>query len=352
MPAKNTIFDFDSSAKVMKKLSFSFLLVIIFISCNSTKHVAEDEHMLTRNYIFIDHVENKRSDLQKYILQKPNPRFLNLPLALYFHNIGNLEKPKTPSEWREKNPQSYNFIKNVFSEKQSIGYANSSIQLNNWFLNYQGPEIINKKKAKKTAENLKAYYKTQGYFKSKVDTVINLFNNKKATLEYHIKKGKPTLLDTINIKIESAVLDSIYKNSESSSLLKQGKQYNDKTFRDEASRVIKLFKNNGIYQFSEAALGFYLDSSRTDYKTNVDFLISGNRLVEKQEGYVNTPFKVQKISEVNVITDYSFAKKGNPLLDTITYEGIHFLANGKIKYNPKYLSNYIFLKPMEFIRIR
>ena len=218
MPAKNTIFDFDSSAKVMKKLSFSFLLVIIFISCNSTKHVAEDEHMLTRNYIFIDHVENKRSDLQKYILQKPNPRFLNLPLALYFHNIGNLEKPKTASEWREKNPQSYNFIKNVFSEKQSIGYANSSIQLNNWFLNYQGPEIINKKKAKKTAENLKAYYKTQGYFKSKVDTVINLFNNKKATLEYHIKKGKPTLLDTINIKIESAVLDSIYKNSESSSL--------------------------------------------------------------------------------------------------------------------------------------
>ena len=345
MPAKNTIFDFDSSAKVMKKLSFSFLFVIIFISCNSTKHVAEDEHMLTRNYIFIDHVENKRSDLQKYILQKPNPRFLNLPLALYFHNIGNLEKPKTPSEWREKNPQSYNFIKNVFSEKQSIGYANSSIQLNNWFLNYQGPEIINKKKAKKTAENLKAYYKTQGYFKSKVDTVINLFNNKKATLEYHIKKGKPTLLDTINIKIESAVLDSIYKNSESSSLLKQGKQYNDKTFRDEASRVIKLFKNNGIYQFSEAALGFYLDSSRTDYKTNVDFLISGNRLVEKQEGYVNTPFKVQKISEVNVITDYSFAKKGNPLLDTITYEGIHFLAHGKIKYNPKYLSNSIFLKP-------
>ena len=172
-----------------------------------------------------------------------------------------------------------------------------------------------------------------------------MFNNKKATLEYHIKKGKPTLLDTINIKIESAVLDSIYKNSESSSLLKQGKQYNDKTFRDEASRVIKLFKNNGIYQFSEAALGFYLDSSRTDYKTNVDFLISGNRLVEKQEGYVNTPFKVQKISEVNVITDYSFAKKGNPLLDTITYEGIHFLAHGKIKYNPKYLSNSIFLKP-------
>ena len=119
----------------MKKLSFSFLLVFIFFSCNSTKHVAEDEHMLTRNYIFIDNVENKRSDLQKYILQKPNPRFLNLPLALYFHNIGNRKKPKTPSEWRKKNPQSYNFIKKVFSEKQSIGYANSSIQLNNWFLN-------------------------------------------------------------------------------------------------------------------------------------------------------------------------------------------------------------------------
>ncbi|MCL7753749.1 BamA/TamA family outer membrane protein [Polaribacter sp. Z022] len=329
----------------MKKLSLSLLLVLIFVSCNSTKHVAEDEHMLTQNYIFVDSIRNKSSDIQKYILQKPNPRFLDLPFALYLHNIGNHEKPKTAKEWGNKNPNSYNFIKSIFSEKQSIGYANSFIGLNNWFLNYQGPEIINPRKVKRTEDNLWAYYKTQGYFKSKVTSKINRYKDKKATVEYHVTKGKPTLLDTINFKIESKVLDSIYKKSETTSLLKSGEQYNDKTFRNEASRVLKLYRNNGIYHFTESALGFYVDSTRTDYKTNVDFLISGSRLVDKNGKYVNTPFKVQKISKINVFTDYSFSKKGEPYLDSLDYKGINFLAHDKIKYNPKYLSQSIFLKP-------
>lgn len=329
----------------MKKLSFYFFLIYILASCNSTKHVAENEHMLTQNYIFVDSVRNKDSELQKYILQKPNPRFLDLPFGLYVHNFGNPDKPKTPSEWAKKNPRSYNFIKNVFSEKQSIAYANSFIGLNNWFLSYDGPEIIKQRKVKQTADNLWAYYKTQGYFKSKVDTVVNLYKDKKATVEYHISRGKPTLLDTIKLDIKSTVLDSIYKTSTSESLLKKDNQYSDQTFRNEANRVVKLFRNNGIYNFNESALGFYVDSTRTDYKTNVDFVISGNRLIEKEGNYVPVSFKVHKVSNVNVITDYSFNRRNDVISDTINYNGINFLAYNKIKYNPRYLSQSIFMKP-------
>ncbi|WP_343330680.1 BamA/TamA family outer membrane protein [Polaribacter staleyi] len=330
----------------MKKLSLSFLFLLILVSCNSTKHVAEDEHMLTQNYIYVDSIRNKSSDIQKYILQKPNPKFLNLPVGLYFHNIGNPNKPKTPSEWGKKNPRSYNIIKNVFSEKQSIAYAKSFIGLNKWFLNYQGPAIISERKIKNTENNLLTYYKNQGYFKSKVTSKINKDSlHKKATVTYNIKRGRPTLLDSINFKIESPVLDSIYTNSSTSSLLKTGNQYNDKIFRNEAGRVLKLFRNNGIYNFTESAIGFYVDSTRTDYKTNVDFLISGNRLKEIEGTYINTPYKVQKVTKVNVITDYSFVKKGETPSNTINYKGINFSAYRKLKYNPKYLAQSIFLKP-------
>jgi outer membrane translocation and assembly module TamA len=350
-PTKNTIFEFDSFAKLMKKLSLSFLFLLFLVSCNSTKHVAEDEHMLAQNYIFVDSIKNNGNDIEKYILQKPNPKFLNLPFALYFHNLGDHNKPKTPSEWGIKNPRSYNFIKNIFSEKQSIAYANTFIGLNKTLLNYQGPVILSDKKVKNTEKNLRTYYKNLGYFKSKVTSKINRDSiSKKATVDYNIIKGKPTLLDTINLKIESTVLDSIYKKTNTSSLLKTGDQYNDKTFRNEASRVLKLFRNNGIYHFTESALGFYVDSTRTNYKTNVDFLIAGNRLVEKKGNYVNEPFKIQKISEINIITDYSFTKKGEPLLDSLNYKGINFFAHRKIKYNPKYLSQSIFLKPNEIYK--
>lgn len=335
----------------MKKLSFYFLLIILFVSCNSTKHVTDEEHMLTHNYFLIDSVKTNANELQKYVLQKPNARFLGLPLGLYFHNIGNHNKPKTPSNWANENPRSYNFVKNIFSEKQSIAYASSFINLNNWFLSYKAPEILNDVKVKRTANNLWAYYKTQGYFKSSVTTTTYKDStNKKASVTYYIKKGKPTILDTINIKIASTVLDSIYKESGLGSLLKKGNQYKDQTFRNEAHNIVKLYRNTGIYNFSESAIGFYVDSTRTDYKTNVDFLISSNRLIEKDGRYVEKPFKIHKIKEVNVITDYSFNKRDAKIKDSVSYQGINFLAYKKVKYNPKYLAQSIFLKPNEIYK--
>lgn len=347
---KNTIFGIITVAKIMKKLAFYFLLAIFFASCNSTKQVAEGEYLLRENLLFIDSVKSKSGDLEKYILQKPNNRLLGLPFGLYFYNLGNPDKPKTPSEWAEKNPKSYQFIKSIFSEKQSIAYANSFINLNNWYLKNDAPEIINKSKIQKTADNLWAYYKTQGYFKSKVDTIIRRNNDKKAIVEYHIQKGKPTMLDSILVKIASPELDSIYKNSKHESYLKTGAQYKDQDFRNEASSIVKLFRNSGIYHFSEAALGFYVDSTRTDYKTNVEFLISTNRLTEENGNYVERPYKIHTIKEVTVHTDYSFLKKEEAIKDSISYEGINFIANEKVKFNPKYLSQSIFLKPGEIYK--
>ncbi|AUC86686.1 hypothetical protein CW731_08710 [Polaribacter sp. ALD11] len=327
----------------MKKLSFCFLLILFFAACNSTKHVAENEHMLTQNYIFIDSVRDKSAALEKYILQKPNPKLLGAPIGLYFHNLGNHNKPKTALKWGEKHPKKYKIIKNIFSEKQSIAYANSFIKLNNWFLSYNAPVIISENKVKRTEDNLWSYYKTQGYFESQINSkIIRDSIHKKAVAEYRIIKGKPTLLDTIKLKIESRVLDSIYKDSGMRSLLKSGDQYNDKTFRKEASNVVKLFKNSGIYYFSESALGFYVDSTRTDYKTNVEFLIAKDRFKDDNGVYVKKDYKVHRIKEINVFTDYSHINKNDVYNDSVSYRGINFLAHKKLKYNPKYLAQSIF----------
>jgi len=347
---KNTIFGIITVAKIMKKLAFYFLLTVFFASCDATKRVAEGKHLLRENILFIDSIKSKSGDLEKYILQKPNNRLLGLPFGLYFYNLGNPDKPKIPKEWAVKNPKSYQFIKNIFSEKQSIAYANSFINLNNWYLKNDAPVIVNENKIKKTADNLWAFYKTQGYFKSSVDTVIKRNNDKKALVEYHITKGKPTLLDSIIIKIPSTELDSIFRNAKRESYLKSGNQYKDQDFRNEASSVVKLFRNSGVFHFTEAALGFYVDSTRADYKTNVEFLISSSRLTEEDGNYIEKPYKIHKVKEVSVHTDYSFAKKDSILRDTISYNGISFLTNDKIKFNPKYLSQSIFLKPGEIYK--
>ncbi len=332
--------------ELMKKILFLVFLISILTACNSVKHVAENEHLLAENIIFVDSVKSNTGELQKYILQKPNSRFLGIPFGLHIHNLGNHSKPKTPTEWGKKFPNTYTFIRSVFSEKQSIAYAKAFINLNNWYLSFDKPQLVDDIKVKRSAENLSAYFKTQGYFQSKVNARIQRDSiQKKAVVSYTVHKGKPTILDEISLDIKSEVLDSIYKSSGMTSLLKTGSQYRDETFRKEAKNVVKLFRNNGIYHFSESALGFYVDSTRSDFKTDVDFIISSNRLFEKDGEYIEKPFKVHSVKKVNVYTDYTFNRREEAVKDSVSYGGINFYAYDKVKYNPKYLSQAIFLKP-------
>ncbi len=316
-------------------------------SCSSVKRVPEKKYLLTKNTTYVNGKKKNDKVLNTLILQKPNSKTLGLPLPLYFYNIGNKNNPQTASEWGRKRPKTYRFIKNVFSEKQSIAYANSMIRINNWFLkNGQTPSIIDKIKLNKTVKNLKAYYKTQGFFKASVSAKIDTLKNKKANINYFINTGNATFLDTINYKIASPVLNAIYAKEKEKTFLKSGDQYNNENFIKEADRIIKLFRNNGVFHFSENYLGFYnLDSTNANYKTNVDLVILGNRVVRKDGKQISKEFKVQKLRNINVFTDYTFAKKNEPYRDVVRYKEYRFIAHDKITYNPKYLSQSLFVKP-------
>jgi hypothetical protein len=331
----------------MKKLPFYFLIVIILASCNAVKWIPANEHLLTQSTIYIDSTKTSNAALTKFIIQKPNTKTLGIfPLSLNFYNLGNPNKPKTPLEWGKKNATSYRFIKNIFSEKQSIAYANSFIGFNQWFLkNGQKPVMIDDNKTSRTIENLETYYTTIGYFKSKVTAKATANENKKGTIEYFISEGNPVFLDTISTDIQSPVLDSLYQNTKEESFLKFGDQYNEKNFIAEAARITKLFRNNGAYFFSNSSIGFYnIDSTRTDYKTNVLLRIS-KRIIEEQGNYTPKNFEIQKLRNVTIITDYTYEKRNQPYRDTLFYKGFNFLAHEKVNYNPKYLSQSLFLTP-------
>ncbi len=332
----------------MKKLFYILFIPLFFTACNSVKRVKDSEHLLTKNTILVNDKKTTDSELNELVVQKPNSKTLGIPLSLYFYNIGNPNNPKTATEWGKKRIKTYNFIKSVFSEKQSISFANSMIGLNNWFLrNGQAPVVIEDSKTRKTVRNLKAYYKNQGYFRAQVSSQKDTLGGKKGTIQYSVVTGNPTFLDTIRTKIQSPVLDSLYNTQKERSFLKSGDQYNNENFIKEADRIIKLFRNNGIYHFAENYMGFYeIDTATTNnFKTNVDLVISGERSIRKDDGQTLTkPFKVQKLRNINIITDYTFARKEEPYYNFVSHNGINFFAHEKVQYNPKILSESIFLK--------
>ena len=330
----------------MKKVAFYFFILSILSGCNSVKRVPEKEHLLRATTILIDGEKNKNSDLLDYVLQKPNARLLGLPVSLYIYNIGKPNAPKTPIAWATLHPKKYVFFKSLFSEKQSIGVAKSYINFNNWFLNSgESPVVINDIKTNRTVRNLSSYFITQGFFKNKVTARKDTFKNKKAKITYTVDRGNAYFLDSIITQISSTTLKDIYKTDTLNTFLKSGEQYNDQNFIKEATRITKLFRNSGVYNFVDNAIRFYPDSTRTDYKTNILVSITDKYSTEENGENVYKPFEIKKIGKINVYTDYSFNTEGTPYLDSLTYNGVQFLAHDKIKYNPKFLSQSIFIKP-------
>lgn len=329
----------------MKKLSFYLLLSLFFGSCNSIKYVPEKEQLLTKNIVYVDSIktfDNKVSDL---LLQRPNSRALGLPLPLYFYNLGKLEGSEDVLQWSKNHPKWYNLFKNIFSEKQSISVAKTFIGFNNWFLkNGEAPILINDQKIKKTEKNLQAYYFTEGYFRSKAWSKRDTVGKRKGSVSYYVFKGKPSFLDSITKNISSPVIDSLYSAHQKNTFLKSGKQYKDQNFINEASRLVKLFRNKGVYHFAENNIEFDVDTLKNYQKPSVDIKIS-DRLIEKNGNYISKPFKIQKIKKINVFTDYSYDLRNATLNDTLRYNNITYFAHKKIRYKPKHLSQSLFIKP-------
>lgn len=329
----------------MKKLSTYCILFLVLSSCNTIKYVKKNELLLTKNTVIVDSVKTSDLEINELLLQRPNAKTFGLPLSLHFYNIGNPEGPQTPSAWGKKHPRTYNFFKGLFSEKQSISVAKSAISFNNWFLKSgQAPVIIQDKKTRATLLNLKTYFQNEGYFKAKLRAEKDSVGTRRGKITYYIQKGAPLMLDTITREIKSPVLDSIYKTTKLASFLKANDQYKDQNFIDEANRLTKLFRNNGIYHFDKNnSIDFYIADTAAA-KTNVELVIS-DRIVEQNGDYVAQPYKVQTIKDIHVVTDYSYSMKDEGFKDSTNYQGIHFWAHKKLKYNPKYLAQSLFMKP-------
>ena len=58
------------------------------------------------------------------------------------------------------------------------------------------------------------------------------------------------------------------------SLIKKNKQYNETDFVEERERIKTYFKNRGAYNFEVNNISYVVDTVNTNYKANVDLIIS------------------------------------------------------------------------------
>lgn len=332
-------------SNIFTKIVLFILLLVFIVSCNVTKRVPEGEYLLEKNRIIVNEKKISSPEIYSYLSQKPNVRVAGIPFSLHLYNFGNPNYDTIAKKWPTNKPKLNKKLIKTFSLKQVKALERSATGLNNWFIrNGNAPVISDTLKIKKSTKTLERYYFNIGFWDAEVNFIENKKQDKHVEVDYMVATKKPYFLDTISTQILSPILDSLYKKNERSSFLIQGDQYKRSNFENEEDRLVNLFRNSGIYKFGKGIMGFDIPIDSTSHKQNVKLKIP-NRIIEVNDSTYIEPYKIQKVKNINVYTDFSFSTKDQNPKDSASYNGINFYALDKLKYNPKYLSNSIIIKP-------
>lgn len=333
----------------MKKISTkiaAFILIAIFIcACNAVKRVPEGKHLLTKNEILVNNKATKEEIIFNQLYQKPNSTFLGYRLRLNLYNLANLNPDSTYQAKFTNNPEKYERQSKLLSAKQVDRLGKSFFYHGiHDFLKKTGepPVIIDPTKTDKSILRLKYYYFNNGFFNVKATYTTDTLKTKKAKIKYAITTLEPYLLDSLRTSISTPVLDSMYEAIKNKTLIKSGNQYKTSDFEDEKNRITTHFRNNGVYYFQPNYITFDLDTIKKINKANVNLVIN-NYSYQQQDSSKTEPFKMYKISDVNIYTDYSPNGNNKNITDSTTYNNFNLYGHEKIRYRPRAITNAIFI---------
>jgi hypothetical protein len=309
------------------------------------KRVPEGRHLLTDNDITVNGKKETDDVIEEQLYQKPNSSILGYRLRL---NLFNLANPNPDSTFKAKfknNPGRYERMAKLLSKKQvdRLGKSFYYFGIHN-FLKKSGeaPVIIDEKSAKKSANRLRAYYFNDGYFDVTSDYIVDTVAAKKAKIAYSVVTGNPYHLDTITAAIRSPQLDSLYRTTLDKSFLKTGSRYRTENFDNEKNRISTSFRNNGVYQFQQNYVKFDIDTVGMDHKANVKLVIDDYSYREG-DSTRTMPFKIFRISRVNIFTADPDDKTFSRISDSVTYNNFNLYSTGKLRYKPKAITNAVFI---------
>ncbi|MET2986225.1 translocation and assembly module lipoprotein TamL [Aureibaculum conchae] len=335
------------------KIIVFIIITVVIISCSATKRIPEDKYLLSKNTIIVDDKKINNPDVLSYLRQTPNTKILGVPISLHIYNFAKPNYEIKFQEWLDKKPNREQKLANVFSKKQVKALEKAYNGINAWFLkNGNAPVISDSTKIKKSANSLTKYYQSKGYFDAEVTFKQIKKDNQKITVDYLVTKNNPYFIDSLTTEISSPVLDSLYQLHKDKSMVVVDDQIDYTKFENEENRLINIFRNSGVYYFGKNNMEYWIDTlGLSPYKTSV-LLEINDRIVEENDSAYTEPFKIRKVSEVNVFTDFTYTEKRDieDYKDHKSYKGYNFYASEKLAYNPKYLANSIIIQPDSIYR--
>lgn len=291
--------------------------------------------------------KTSKEEVIAQLYQHPNSTFpmTNLRLRLYLYNLAKPNADSLYHIWLKNNPGKEKTLESILSKKQVDRLGESFIisGINNFLIKTgEAPVLYDSLRTNKSIIRLKNYYFNKGYFDTKITTKVDTMGVKKVKNTYSIATGEPYTIDSISTRISTKELDELYQTSITKSKIKPNTVFDVKNFEEERKRLAADFRDNGAYYFQELNVRYEVDTIlNKKNKANIELIIDP-RTVKSGDTLIQVPFKIYKVSDVNIFTDSS-SKNKEIVLDSVQYNNFNIYSSTKLQYKPKALTDAVFI---------
>lgn len=307
------------------------MVLLLLVSCNSTKNLKEGEYLLKKNSIHVEDAEGTEeeqrihkseknrlsSELQGMAAQTSNKRFLYIfQPRLFFYNV-------TIRPGKEK--------RRVAKGKEPYS------KLNIWIRDKLGeaPVIFDSTLLASSDERMTNFLINQGYFNASVHSEFTL-EKKKAEVIFNAVPAGRFFFNDCFFEIEDPDIGKVVKSNMAASYIKKGEPYTTDALKMEQERIALVLNNNGFFSFTKNNILFEVDTSGEGAAKNIYLQIKNDTedLARKQ----------YKVGEVTFNINYANTTLKRTQFESDTLRGLYLYYSRK-DIRPDIIAQSIFYQP-------
>ncbi len=292
------------------------------LSCSTTQFLGEDEAFLVKNKMeFKGAVKFRtrrllRQELYYVYKLKPNEKFLWVPKEWFYYKL-----------------------------QDTTGRSSFIKRWRSWEMKQFGeqPALVDEELIQATAQAMAYYMQSKGFFKARVTYHVDYIGrgDKKAVVTYDIAPGPLYHVRQIRYRALDSLLAADVKILEQTSLLRGGVPMEEALYRQEVSRIVNYFRNNGYAQFQARHLS-YLEADSSGQMLNLQMDI-----LPPAEGEHHRQYQV---GNIYIYPDYNPTEPHENRIDSIQ-AGIFFVSDsGRFDMKPEVLLHALAFEPGELYR--
>ena len=333
---------------IVPKLHNILFILVIFTGCGSEKLLKRDSNLLFENRLFIYDEEESSETVNQLISPKPNTYFLGIPLKLQLYKLSKEFPDMEFKNWLNKKPKRKKRLSSFLSPKQLFQLEKYFIGLNTWMKNNgEKPSLVDSMLITENVKRLNQFYKNKGYFDVETNFEINDLKTKNKEIKYKVEPKEVYIIEDYIDKIKSNELKDLFLNNLNKSYLKSGNPFNIEKVEKERNRLIKLYRNNGVYNLQQNSVQFTakIDSTGQDKMINIIIEIDPIRkrindtlqeIVYRKHTIDSIYIYIESLDNTNLNYDFkSF------------YKGFKINSKEKLKYKNKSITDPIFINSGE-----